>query len=110
MDSNDGGIVLFDEFCVWYTKKHEPSREIQVSTIALRKTVKKRRKSSAPRSTNNLALPKRGKPSRPKSGYKFPETATVESGDSGGADNVDESGSGSVDNVDKSGTATDKDR
>ena len=28
MDSNDGGVVLFDEFCVWYTKKVFPEREI----------------------------------------------------------------------------------
>ena len=57
MDSNEGGIVLFDEFCVWYTKKHEPSREIQASTIALRKVVKKRRKTSlAPASTKQPGL------------------------------------------------------
>ena len=28
MDANDGGVVLFDEFCVWYTKKVFPEREI----------------------------------------------------------------------------------
>lgn len=28
MDANGGGIVLFDEFCVWYTKKINPEREI----------------------------------------------------------------------------------
>merc|ERR1712054_372834 len=28
MDSNHGGVVLFDEFCVWYTKKVNPEREI----------------------------------------------------------------------------------
>ena len=28
MDANDGGVVLFDEFCVWYTKKINPEREI----------------------------------------------------------------------------------
>merc|ERR1712054_413173 len=27
-DSNHGGVVLFDEFCVWYTKKVNPEREI----------------------------------------------------------------------------------
>jgi len=32
MDSNDGGIVLFDEFCQWYTTKVSPGREIVDST------------------------------------------------------------------------------
>jgi hypothetical protein len=32
MDSNDGGIVLFDEFCIWYTKQVTPEREIVDST------------------------------------------------------------------------------
>lgn len=32
MDSNDGGIVLFDEFCIWYTKQVDPGREIVDST------------------------------------------------------------------------------
>ena len=32
MDANDGGVVLFDEFCVWYTKKINPEREIATST------------------------------------------------------------------------------
>merc|ERR1712166_1011401 len=32
MDSNDGGIVLFDEFCIWYTKLVAPEREIVDST------------------------------------------------------------------------------
>jgi Ca2+-binding EF-hand superfamily protein len=32
MDANDGGIVLFDEFCVWYTKKVNPEREIATCT------------------------------------------------------------------------------
>jgi len=32
MDSNDGGVVLFDEYCIWYTKKVNPTREIVDST------------------------------------------------------------------------------
>jgi len=28
MDANGGGVVLFDEFCVWYTKKIDPTRAI----------------------------------------------------------------------------------
>jgi Ca2+-binding EF-hand superfamily protein len=32
MDSNDGGVVLFDEFCQWYTTKVSPGREIVDST------------------------------------------------------------------------------
>ena len=32
MDSNDGGIVLFDEFCIWFTKQVDPGREIVDST------------------------------------------------------------------------------
>jgi hypothetical protein len=28
MDSNNGGVVQFDEFCIWYTKKVMPEREI----------------------------------------------------------------------------------
>ena len=28
MDANNGGIVLFDEFCVWYTKQVNPSLQI----------------------------------------------------------------------------------
>ena len=32
MDTNGGGIVLFDEFCVWFTKKIDPTREIATTT------------------------------------------------------------------------------
>jgi hypothetical protein len=32
MDSNDGGVVLFDEFCQWYTTKVSPGRESVDST------------------------------------------------------------------------------
>ena len=32
MDANGGGIVLFDEFCVWFTKKIDPTREIATCT------------------------------------------------------------------------------
>jgi hypothetical protein len=32
MDANGGGIVLFDEFCVWFTKKIDPTREIATTT------------------------------------------------------------------------------
>lgn len=41
MDTNDGGVVLFDEFCVWYTKKINPEREIATATsqFAERRTV-----------------------------------------------------------------------
>lgn len=41
MDANGGGIVLFDEFCVWYTKKVNPERDIADCTS---KFVKKRPK------------------------------------------------------------------
>ena len=46
MDANGGGVVLFDEFCVWYTKKINPEREIATSTsqfVEKRKPKKKRR-------------------------------------------------------------------
>ena len=32
MDANGGGVVLFDEFCVWFTKKIDPTREIATTT------------------------------------------------------------------------------
>jgi Ca2+-binding EF-hand superfamily protein len=32
MDANSGGIVLFDEFCAWYTKKTNPERLIATCT------------------------------------------------------------------------------
>jgi Ca2+-binding EF-hand superfamily protein len=32
MDANSGGIVLFDEFCAWYTKKINPERLIATCT------------------------------------------------------------------------------
>lgn len=41
MDANSGGVVLFDEFCVWYTKKVNPDREIADCTS---KFVKKKKK------------------------------------------------------------------
>lgn len=47
MDANGGGVVLFDEFCVWYTKKVTPEREIADCTsqfIEKRKKKKKRSK------------------------------------------------------------------
>ena len=37
MDANGGGIVLFDEFCVWYTKKIDPERKIATNTSKFRK-------------------------------------------------------------------------
>ena len=37
MDANDGGVVLFDEFCVWYTKKINPEREIAMAQVNLPK-------------------------------------------------------------------------
>lgn len=40
MDANGGGVVLFDEFCVWYTKKVTPEREIADCTSQF---VKKRK-------------------------------------------------------------------
>merc|ERR1711998_435334 len=47
MDSNDGGIVLFDEFCVWYTKQVTPEREIADCTskfVDSKKSGKKKKK------------------------------------------------------------------
>ena len=47
MDANGGGVVLFDEFCVWYTKKVTPEREIADCTsqfIEKRKNKKKKSK------------------------------------------------------------------
>ena len=41
MDANGGGVVLFDEFCVWYTGKINPEREIATSTSQF---VEKRKK------------------------------------------------------------------
>ena len=43
MDANGGGVVLFDEFCVWYTKKVNPEREIADCTSQF---VEKRKKKS----------------------------------------------------------------
>ena len=46
MDANGGGVVLFDEFCVWYTGKINPEREIATCTsqfVEKRKPKKKRR-------------------------------------------------------------------
>merc|ERR1712146_364852 len=37
MDLNGGGIILFDEFCVWYTGKVSPGREIVDSTAEFKK-------------------------------------------------------------------------
>jgi hypothetical protein len=44
MDANGGGVVLFDEFCVWYTKKIDPTREIATCTSQFveRRTRKKK--------------------------------------------------------------------
>merc|ERR1712166_3579 len=51
MDSNDGGIVLFDEFCIWYTKKVNPTRDIADCTDQLidnKKKKKKKKKKKGP--------------------------------------------------------------
>merc|ERR1711988_1483177 len=60
MDSNDGGIVLFDEFCVWYTKQVTPEREIVDSTtqfVSRKKRKGKRKKKKGPRDSDpNLLL------------------------------------------------------
>ena len=47
MDANGGGVVLFDEFCVWYTKKINPEREIATCTSQFvdKRSRKKRKKS-----------------------------------------------------------------
>ena len=53
MDANGGGVVLFDEFCVWYTKKINPEREIATCTsqcVDKRSRKKKTNKSSSKRS------------------------------------------------------------
>lgn len=39
MDSNDGGVVLFDEFCTWYTKLHEPTRKLADCSTEFAKSV-----------------------------------------------------------------------
>merc|ERR1712166_29079 len=56
MDSNDGGIVLFDEFCIWYTKLVAPEREIVDSTSQFvdevrggKKKKKKKKKNKGPK-------------------------------------------------------------
>ena len=46
MDANGGGVVLFDEFCVWYTKKVTPEREIADCTSQFIEKRKKKKKSS----------------------------------------------------------------
>mgnify|MGYP001216334147 CR=1 FL=1 len=50
MDANDGGVVLFDEFCVWYTKKINPEREIATSTTLFAERRKVILRKPAPRS------------------------------------------------------------
>merc|ERR1712072_1028896 len=62
MDSNDGGIVLFDEFCVWFTKHVSPEREIVDSTsqfIDERRGMKKKKKKKKKKVTaeNRDAMP-----------------------------------------------------
>ena len=42
MDANGGGIVLFDEFCVWYTGKINPEREIATCTSQFVEKTKKK--------------------------------------------------------------------
>ena len=37
MDANGGGVVLFDEFCVWYTGKINPEREIAKKPVCRKK-------------------------------------------------------------------------
>lgn len=46
MDANDGGVVLFDEFCVWYTGKINPEREIATCTSQFVDKRNKNRKSN----------------------------------------------------------------
>ena len=53
MDANGGGVVLFDEFCVWYTKKVTPEREIADCTSQF---VKKRKFKKAKRLSNKTML------------------------------------------------------
>ena len=46
MDANGGGVVLFDEFCVWYTEKINPEREIATSGqfVEKRKPIPRKKK------------------------------------------------------------------
>merc|ERR1712166_385890 len=55
MDSNEGGIVLFDEFCVWYTKKHEPSRDIATSADKFKVTRKRSKKKAGARKNGSVS-------------------------------------------------------
>lgn len=56
MDANGGGVVLFDEFCVWYTKKVTPEREIAdcTSKFVEKRKHKKSKKSKFSGPTTNL--------------------------------------------------------
>ena len=53
MDANGGGLVLFDEFCVWYTKKVTPEREIADCSSQF---VKKRKFKKVKRLSNKTML------------------------------------------------------
>ena len=53
MDANSGGVVLFDEFCVWYTKKINPDREIATCTSQF---VEKRKAIPRKPKVNNLVV------------------------------------------------------
>ena len=52
MDANGGGVVLFDEFCVWYTGKINPEREIATCTSQF--IEKRNKKTRRPRRREHL--------------------------------------------------------
>lgn len=57
MDANSGGVVLFDEFCVWYTNKINPEREIATCTsqfVDKRKNKTKKKKKTIIRAKTML--------------------------------------------------------
>ena len=47
MDANGGGVVLFDEFCVWYTGKINPEREIATCTSQFVEKKKKKKEENS---------------------------------------------------------------
>jgi hypothetical protein len=50
-----GKKVLFEEFCVWYTKKHEPSRDIATSADKFKATRKRSKKKAGARKNGRVS-------------------------------------------------------
>eukprot|EP00035_Acanthoeca_spectabilis_P014566 m.280415 g.280415 ORF g.280415 m.280415 type:complete len:1069 (+) comp16169_c0_seq2:336-3542(+) len=81
MDANGGGVVLFDEFCVWFTKKHDPGRDIVTSAEVLKRRREQRKQpGSSPTNPKRGSRASRASPTKSKRGSILSRVTPIKRG------------------------------